>query len=118
MQWQKGLLHRGGNIAENTSIRRNKEKMDENNKIWLVCETNPWPDNYVGIFFFTKVSKENKHGFSTHHTIQSAIIRAKFLLEKYEVKQIRLFYPNRESIIVKLKKNTEAKFTEIRSRES
>ncbi len=78
--------------------------MISDNHILLVTETNPRPDNYIAIFHIPKESKENRKGFSIHTKIQEALQRAEYLGRKYQVKQVRLFYHNRSSIIIRIEK--------------
>lgn len=73
----------------------------DNGQIWIVSESNPKPDNYIAVFCLSENHKRKKIGFSVHPNSREALARAKYLQTKYEAKQIRLFYPNSVSIIIK-----------------
>ncbi len=72
-------------------------------KVWMVNESDPWPEAYIAIIFGAEdqlgkiLKKDQKLFFS----LSEALNRAKDLKIKYSVKQIRIFYPNQGSIIVK-----------------
>lgn len=68
---------------------------------WLVCEADPWPDTYIAIFNIQKATTQSKIGHSKYASIHKALNRAKILQRKYKVKQVRLFFPNRISILIK-----------------
>lgn len=86
------------------------------NQRWLVCEANPWPDNYIPIFYTSKNDENKKHGYSVFTNLQYAWYRARLLRQKYGVKQIRLFYPNSVSIIVKHQPNIFKEIKKLRPR--
>lgn len=75
--------------------------MTNNDQLWLVSESDPKPDNYIALFCVDTNSNKNRLGFSVYTNSKEALDRAKHLQLKYEVKQIRLFYPNSVSIIIK-----------------
>lgn len=75
--------------------------MTNNDQLWLVSESNPKPDNYIAIFCVDAKSKKDRLGFSVYPNSKEALGRAKYLQVKFEAKQIRLFYPNSVSIIIK-----------------
>ncbi|WKV12329.1 hypothetical protein [Marivirga harenae] len=72
-----------------------------NDQVWLVGESNPKPDNYIAIFCIAAKNNKSRLGFSEYSTAREALARAKYLQVRYEAKQIRLFYPNSVSIIIK-----------------
>lgn len=77
--------------------------MTPDDKVWLVEKENPRPDPYIAILVREKEFLEQRHtgGHTICHSVQEAIEYASKLKEKYGVRQIRLFYPNNVSIIVK-----------------
>ncbi|WKK86831.1 hypothetical protein QYS48_08095 [Marivirga arenosa] len=75
--------------------------MANDNQKWLVSESNPRPDNYVAIFCVTKASKIKRLGCSVYPNVNEALKRAKYLQVKHKTKNIRIFYPNSVSIIIK-----------------
>jgi hypothetical protein len=75
------------------------------NHILLVSENNPKPDNYIAIFHIPKESAENQNGFSVFTNMDQALQRAEYLSKKYKIKQLRLFYNNRRSIIIRTEKD-------------
>lgn len=75
--------------------------MTMNDQVWLVSESNPKPDNYIAIFCVDANSKKDRLGFTVYPNSKEAMGRAKHLQIKYAAKQIRLFYPNSVSIIIK-----------------
>jgi hypothetical protein len=75
--------------------------MPGDHHLLFVSEVNPKPDNYVPIFHVDKESKKNKEGFSVFVKMDEALNRAQYLCSKYSVKQIRLFYKNKSSVIIK-----------------
>lgn len=79
--------------------------MVSDNHVLLVTETDPKPDNYIAIFHIPKESRENRKGFSIYSNMQTALERAEYLGKKYHVKQVRLFYNNRSSLIIRIEKD-------------
>lgn len=71
--------------------------------VWIVNESDPWPDPYIAIIFreaklLSSALKEDQKIFIR---LDEALNRAHVLKEKYNAKQIRLFYSTQISIIVK-----------------
>ncbi|SMG48305.1 hypothetical protein SAMN05661096_03446 [Marivirga sericea] len=83
--------------------------MIKNDQVWLVSESNPKPDNYIAIFCVDAKSKKDRLGFTVYPNSKEAMGRAKYLQVKYAAKQIRLFYPNSVSIIIKTSIQTHQK---------
>ena len=67
---------------------------------WIVLEDNPKPDNYIGIIMLSDgqpASIDKNTPYSVFFDRQAAISRAFELKERYQVKGIRIFYPEGNS---------------------
>jgi hypothetical protein len=72
-------------------------------KIWLIDEEDPKPDPYIAILVCERefMERANKKAYKICHDAKEALHNATELKKKYAVKQIRIFYPNGISFIVK-----------------
>ena len=77
--------------------------MNPDEKVWLVDEEIQRTDPYIAILVREKELSEKplKKAYKICHSTGEAIAYASELKKKYGVKQVRLFYPNDISIIVK-----------------
>ncbi|WPP52032.1 hypothetical protein [Catalinimonas niigatensis] len=73
------------------------------NKVWLVDEEDPRPDQYIAILICENemIERANKKAYKKCHNAKEALSTASELKKKYGVKQIRIFSPNGVSFIVR-----------------
>ncbi len=67
---------------------------------WVVLEDNPKPDNYIGVIMLgdgQPININKNTAYTVFFNRQAAISRALELKRRYEVKGIRIFYPEGNS---------------------
>jgi hypothetical protein len=74
--------------------------------VWMVHEYNPKPDHYIAITLEDESTLNSKmqENSTTYCQLDDALKRAYLIQEKYDLKQTRIFSPNKASIIVNNKK--------------
>ena len=71
---------------------------------WYVCEENPRPDDYIAVCR----NGENMHGLDNSSTYKGfctkheALLYAKELLQSFQLRKIRLFFPDGHSEIIRM----------------
>ena len=63
---------------------------------WIVIEDPPRPDDYIAIMA-PGWDGQTLVPHSSHHSELSAADRARYLMDKFEAKKIKIFYPNGRS---------------------
>ena len=67
---------------------------------WIVIEEPPRPDDYIAIMA-PGWDGQTLVPHSFHHSQLSAAGRARYLMDKFEAKRIKIFYPNGHSSTLK-----------------
>lgn len=63
---------------------------------WVVIEDHPRPDNYI-VIMAPGWDGETIVPYSTHHSEISAAGRARYLMDKFDARRIKIFYPDGRS---------------------
>ena len=66
---------------------------------WIVIEDPPRPDNFIAIMA-PGWDGQTLVPHSSYHTELGAALRARYLMDKFEAKKIKIFYPNGRSRIM------------------